>query len=336
MNTLVDQYQRSLGDLRISVTDKCNFRCSYCMPKTVFGRDYHFLAREKILSFEEIIRFAKLSSTLGVKKIRLTGGEPLLRHDLVKLVEGLSQIKDLELTLTTNGSLLSLHAGELKAAGLHRVTISLDALDPDLFKTISCSNLDPVKILQGIDAAIAVGFAPIKVNMVVIQGKNDHEIIHMARQFRGSGVILRFIEFMDVGNSNNWQLQHVLPAWQIIEKIHSVWPLQAIPPALRSDVAERWSYLDGAGEIGIISSVSKAFCSWCTRLRLSTDGKLYTCLFATQGHDLRKLLRSQADDDQLLDFLRQIWQQRGDRYSELRQQQVHNHGKKIEMSYIGG
>ena len=332
---LLDQRGRALRDLRISVTDRCNFRCVYCMPKTVFGRDYPFLARAELLSYEEIARLARLFAEQGVQKIRLTGGEPLLRKDIERLIEQLARIPELELTLTTNGSLLAARARGLRDAGLHRVTVSLDALDDVIFKRMNDADYPVTKVLQGIDAAAAAGLAPIKVNMVVKRGTNDGEILSMARHFRGTGHILRFIEYMDAGNSNAWQAMEVVPAAEVIRRIDAELPLEPIDPNYPGEVAERWRYRDGSGEIGVIASVTQAFCSDCTRIRLSTEGKVYTCLFASSGHDLRQLLRAGADDAQLAAAIAGLWQQRDDRYSELRSAGIPVI-KKIEMSYIGG
>jgi len=330
-----DRLNRPMHDLRISVTDRCNFRCVYCMPKTVFGRDYPFLPRQEILTYEEIVRLARLFAAQGVAKIRLTGGEPLLRKDIERLIEQLARIPGLELTLTTNGSLLATRARGLRDAGLHRVTVSLDALDDAVFKRMNDADYPVGKVLAGIEAAAACGLAPVKVNMVVKRGSNDHEILPMARHFRGSGHILRFIEYMDAGNANGWRMDEVMPSADVIRRIAAEFPLEAIDPNYPGEVAERWHYRDGGGEIGVISSVTQAFCSGCTRLRLSTDGKLYTCLFAVSGHDLRKLLRDDSGDENVAAAITRIWQARDDRYSELRAAGVPvTH--KIEMSYIGG
>lgn len=332
-----DVYGRRIRDLRISVTDRCNFRCSYCMPKTVFGRDYPFLPRRDLLSFEEIERVATIFVGLGVEKIRITGGEPLLRHDLERLVERLARLP-VELTLTTNGSLLAKNARALKDAGLQRVTVSLDALDAAVFRQMSDSGYSVGEVLAGIDAAAAVGLAPLKVNCVVKRGVNDNQILPLARRFRHSGHILRFIEFMDVGSSNNWRMDEVVPAAELIERIHAEFPLQSLQPNYAGEVAERWRYADGAGEVGVIASVTQAFCSSCTRIRLSTEGKLYTCLFAQHGYDLRALLRDPAafDNDAVAEKIAALWRRREDRYSELRSLGGDATRRKIEMSYIGG
>ena len=334
----IDQRGRPLRDLRISVTDRCNFRCVYCMPKTVFGRDYPFLPRSDMLSYEEIVRLARLFADQGVQKIRLTGGEPLLRKDVERLVEQLAAIPGLELTLTTNGSLLAARARGLRDAGLHRVTVSLDALDETIFKRMNDADYPVARVLEGIAAADAAGLKPVKVNMVVKRGTNDSEILPLARHFRGTGHILRFIEYMDAGSTNAWRSEEVLPAADVIRRIDAELPLEPIDPNYPGEVAERWRYRDGSGEIGVIASVTQAFCSGCTRARLSTDGKVYTCLFATSGHDLRQLLRQGASDERIAAVIAGIWRDRDDRYSELRGAGISPTAtvKKIEMSYIGG
>ncbi len=332
---LTDTRGRPLRDLRISITDRCNFRCIYCMPKAVFGRDYPFLPKAEILSFEEIARIARVFAAHGVSKIRLTGGEPLLRHGVEDLVAMLAKIPGIEITLTTNGSLLAGKARALKEAGLHRVTVSLDALDEETFHKMNDVDVPVRRVLEGIDAAAAGGLAPVQVNMVVKRGTNDHAILAMAEHFRGSGHILRFIEYMDVGSSNGWRMDEMLPSGDVIARIHDHFPLEAIDPNYNGEVAQRWRYRDGGGEIGVISSVTQAFCSTCTRLRLSTEGKLFTCLFAQFGHDLRALLRSGGGDEEISAFITKLWVARGDRYSELRSS-GNAPVKKIEMSYIGG
>jgi len=332
---LVDRRDRSLRDLRISVTDRCNFRCVYCMPREVFGNDYPFLARRELLSFEEIARLARLFVARGVRKIRLTGGEPLLRKDIERLVEMLAVLDGVELTLTTNGVLLRKMARRLKDAGLDRVTVSLDALDDATFRRMNDADYPVEKVLDGIAAAKEAGLGPVKVNMVVKRGTNDHQIEPMAEYFRHSGHILRFIEFMDVGASNGWKMDEVLPSREVVERIGRRFPLEPVDPNYAGEVAERWRYVDGGGEIGVISSVTHAFCSGCTRLRLSTEGRLYTCLFAQSGHDLRSLLREGADDARLEAAIAAVWQGREDRYSEIRTAQTAAL-RKIEMSYIGG
>ena len=305
------------------------------MPKTVFGRDYPFIAHRELLSFEEIARVAQVFVARGVKKIRLTGGEPLLRHSIERLIELLAAIPGVELTLTTNGSLLAKKAQALKQAGLQRVTVSLDALDDATFRKMNDADYPVSQVLAGMDAAEAAGLTPLKINMVVKRGSNDHAILPMARHFKGSGRILRFIEYMDVGASNAWKLDEVLPSAKVIELIDAEMPLEAIDPNYAGEVAERWRYKDGSGEIGVISSVTQAFCATCTRARLSTEGKLYTCLFAQAGHDLRALLRAGQSDAEIGAALDAIWGRRDDRYSELRCAATVPR-KKIEMSYIGG
>jgi cyclic pyranopterin phosphate synthase len=334
---LTDARGRMLRDLRVSVTDRCNFRCVYCMPKDVFGHDYPFLPHAELLTFEEIARLARVFKAHGVEKIRLTGGEPLLRRHLERLVAMLSDIGGLDLTLTTNGALLARKARELKDAGLKRVTVSLDALDDGIFRAMNDVDFPVSRVLEGIDAAAAAGLAPIKINMVVKRGVNDSEILPMARHFRKSGHVLRFIEYMDVGHTNGWRMDDVVPSAEIIRNIGREFPLQPIGANYPGEVAERWSYVDpeGAGEIGVISSVTRAFCKDCTRARLATDGKLYTCLFATQGYDLRDLLRGGSSDEEITSYLGAIWAQRADRYSEIRSERTEALPK-VEMSYIGG
>jgi cyclic pyranopterin phosphate synthase len=330
-----DRLGRPLRDLRISVTDRCNFRCVYCMPKEVFGADYQFLERKELLTFEEITRAARLFSGLGVEKIRLTGGEPLVRRNLEQLIGMLSRLPGLDLTLTTNGSLLARKARALKDAGLKRVTVSLDSLDDAVFRRMNDVDFPVAKVLEGIEAAAAAGLAPVKVNMVVKRGENESGILPMARFFRGTGHILRFIEYMDVGHTNGWRMDDVVTAREIVETIGREFPLEQADPNYTGEVAERWRYKDGRGEIGVIASVTQAFCRDCTRIRLSTEGKLYTCLFATAGHDLRSLLRGTATDDEIRDAIAAIWMKRSDRYSEIRTSQTARL-EKIEMSYIGG
>jgi len=333
--TAHDRLGRALRDLRISVTDRCNFRCVYCMPKEVFGKDYAFLERRELLTFEEIARLARIFRGLGVEKVRLTGGEPLVRRNLEQLIELLAAIPGLDLTLTTNGSFLARKARALKAAGLKRITVSLDALDDAVFRRLNDVDFPVAKVLEGIDAAAAAGLAPIKVNMVVKRGENDASILPMARHFRGTGHILRFIEYMDVGHTNGWRMDDVVPAREIVERIGREWPLEPVDPNYPGEVAERWRYRDGCGEIGVIASVTQAFCRTCTRIRLSTEGQLYTCLFATTGHDLRALVRGGASDEDILAAVSGIWSRRADRYSEIRTSQTARL-QKIEMSYIGG
>jgi cyclic pyranopterin phosphate synthase len=334
MNPL-DTLGRPLHDLRISVTDRCNFRCVYCMPKEVFGRDYEFLPREELLTFEEITRLATVLVELGVRKIRLTGGEPLLRRDLERLVEMLARLPEVELTLTTNGSLLAAKAQALRDAGLHRVTVSLDSMDDGVFRAMNDADFPVDRVLEGIQAAAEAGLAPIKVNMVVKRGVNEDSLLPMARHFRGTGQIVRFIEYMDVGHTNGWRLDQVVPAAEVLRRIEAEFPLEPVDPGYRGEVAERYRYRDGAGEIGIIASVTQPFCRDCTRARLSADGKLFTCLFATEGHDLRAPLRAGADDSALRDRLAGIWTRRTDRYSEIRSAATVDLPK-VEMFYIGG
>jgi cyclic pyranopterin phosphate synthase len=331
----LDTLSRPLRDLRISVTDRCNFRCTYCMPKSVFGRDYAFLEREQLLSFEEIARLARVFTGRGVEKIRLTGGEPLLRRDVEHLVGLLAEVPDLDLTLTTNGALLPRKASALRAAGLSRITVSLDSLDDDVFRAMNDVDFPVARVLEGIDHAAAAGFTPIKINMVVKRGVNESSILPMARRFHGSGHIVRFIEFMDVGATNGWRLDDVVPAHEVVETISRELPLEPAEASYRGEVAKRWRYLDGGGEIGVIASVTQAFCRDCTRARLSAEGKLYTCLFARNGHDLRGSLREGATDVELAALLDGIWGARDDRYSEIRTAETAQ-AAKVEMSYIGG
>jgi cyclic pyranopterin phosphate synthase len=331
---LADTRARPLRDLRISVTDRCNFRCTYCMPREVFGADHQFLPHSAILSFEEITRLARVFVELGVQKIRLTGGEPLLRKDLPRLVAMLSPL-GAELTLTTNGSTLVKHARALKEAGLDRLTVSLDSLDDATFQAMNDAEFPVEKVLDGIAAAGEAGFAPIKVNMVVKRGVNDQQVVEVARHWRDSGHIVRFIEFMDVGSTNGWRMDDVIPSAEIVRRISAAFPLEPVEANYAGEVAQRWRYVDGAGEIGVISSVTQAFCSTCNRLRLSTEGSLYTCLFGQQGHDLKTLLRGGASEDELRNEIAAVWQRRDDRYSEIRTAETAKN-KKVEMSYIGG
>jgi cyclic pyranopterin phosphate synthase len=331
----VDTFRRPLRDLRVSVTDRCNFRCVYCMPKEIFGKDYTFLPQDQVLTFEEIARLVRIFVGLGVEKVRLTGGEPLVRRNVENLVGMLSEIADLDLTLTTNGSLLAAKAQALADAGLKRVTVSLDSLDDDTFKRMNDVDFPVQRVLDGIAAAEAAGLSPIKVNMVVRRGLNEASVLPMARHFRGTGRVLRFIEYMDVGTSNGWRLDDVVPARELIAMIGREFPLDPVEPAYRGEVAGRYRYRDGAGEVGVISSVTQPFCADCTRARLSADGSLYTCLFATQGHDLRKLLRDGATDQDIRVAVLAVWAARDDRYSELRSADTAGL-KKIEMSFIGG
>ena len=328
---------RPLRDLRISVTDRCNFRCTYCMPKEVFGRDYQFLDRADILTFEEITRLARLFVAHGVRKIRVTGGEPLLRNDLEKLIAMLARVDGLEdLTLTTNGSLLKSRVHVLKQAGLQRVTVSLDSLDNDVFKAMNDVDFPVERVLEGIEAASEAGLARVKVNMVVKKGVNDDSVLDMARYFRDKGQTIRFIEYMDVGSANGWRLEDVVPAAAIVRMIDEEMPLEPVDPEYRGEVARRYRYKDGSGEIGVIASVTQPFCGDCTRARLSADGKLYTCLFATKGNDFRALLRAGKTDEEIAQYLRSVWKTRDDRYSELRATATPDLPKKVEMSYVGG
>jgi cyclic pyranopterin phosphate synthase len=332
----LDTRGRPLHDLRISVTDRCNFRCVYCMPRAVFGPDHAFLPRAELLTFDEITRLVAIFTRLGVEKVRLTGGEPLVRRELPSLVRALAEIPGVrDLTLTTNGVLLPEHAAELKEAGLDRVTISLDADDDATFMRMNDAGVPVSRVLAGIGAAEAAGLGPIKLNMVVKRGWNEHALLPMARRFRGTGRVLRFIEYMDVGHSNGWRLDEVITADEILSTIAAEFPLEPMPPTNRGEVAERYRYADGAGEIGIIASVSRPFCGDCNRARLSADGQLYTCLFATTGHDLRGLLRGGASDADLEVAIRDIWEARDDRYSEIRSAETVALPK-VEMSYIGG
>ncbi|MDO8563316.1 MAG: GTP 3',8-cyclase MoaA [Candidatus Limnocylindria bacterium] len=331
----LDTLARPLHDLRISVTDRCNFRCVYCMPKEVFGREYSFLGRDALLTFEEIERLARVFAALGVRKLRLTGGEPLVRRDVEELVLRLARIDGMDLTLTTNGSLLAAKARALAAAGLKRITVSLDSLDDPTFRRMNDVDFPVERVLAGIEAAAAAGLRPVKVNMVVRRGLNEGSVLEMARHFRGSGHILRFIEYMDVGHTNGWRLDDVVPAREILATISREWPLEPADPNYRGEVASRWRYADGQGEIGVIASVTRAFCADCTRARLSAEGGLYTCLFATAGTDLRGLLRGGATDEALAAAIRGVWERRTDRYSELRSSETAGLTK-IEMSFIGG
>lgn len=332
---LTDTFGRPLRDLRISVTDRCNFRCVYCMPKEIFGPDYSFLPRDQLLTYEEIYRLAHIFVAHGIKKIRLTGGEPLVRRDLVDLIKMLAQLPEIDLTLTTNGSQLQQKARALKEAGLRRVTVSLDSLDQDVFSAMNDVNFPVARVLEGIEAAREAGLTPIKINMVVRRGLNEDSILPMARYFHGTDFILRFIEYMDVGSSNGWQLDDVIPASEIIAVLNAEMPVEPIEQNYRGEVSNRWRYADGSGEIGIIASVTQPFCGDCTRARLSAEGKLFTCLFATSGYDLRKLLRGGASDAAISQAVTSIWASRDDRYSEVRSAETAGLPK-VEMSYIGG
>ena len=331
---LVDTRGRPMRDLRISVTDRCNFRCVYCMPREVFDAGHEFLPHSAILSFEEITRLARIFVGLGVQKMRLTGGEPLVRKQLPRLVGMLSGL-DVETTLTTNGSLLARQARALKDAGLDRVTVSLDSLDEAIFQAMNDADFPVAKVIEGIEAAAAAGLAPVKINMVVKRGVNDDGIVAMAKRWRGTGHIIRFIEYMDVGSSNGWRMDDVVSSAEVIKRIDELWPLEPVDPNYTGEVAERWRYRDGAGEVGVISSVTQAFCSSCSRMRLSTEGSLYTCLFAQGGHDLKALVRGGASDEEIRNEIAAVWQARADRYSEIRTSQT-SALKKVEMSYIGG
>ncbi len=333
---LTDTLSRPLHDLRISVTDRCNFRCTYCMPKEVFGRDFQFLPHRQLLTFEEITRLARIFLAHGVEKLRITGGEPLVRREVERLIAMLAPLPGLrDLTLTTNGSLLAKKAQALKDAGLQRITVSLDSLDDRVFRAMNDVDFPVERVLEGIEAARAAGLAPIKVNMVVKHGTNEESIVPMARWFHGTGNILRFIEYMDVGTTNGWRLEDVVPAAEIVRRIDAVLPLEPIGANYPGEVAARYRYLDGGGEIGVISSVTQPFCGACTRARLSSEGMLYTCLFGTQGHDFRALLRDGASDDEIAALLTRVWRSRADRYSEIRTRATIPL-RKVEMSHIGG
>jgi GTP 3',8-cyclase len=334
VEALRDRLGRPLETLRVSITDRCNFRCVYCMPKEVFGREYAFLDRQELLRFEEIARIVGVFADLGVKTVRLTGGEPLVRRDVERLVEQLAAIPGIELALTTNGALLPQKAQALADAGLNRVTVSLDSVDDAQFRALNDVDFPVDRVLDGIEAAAAAGL-PVKVNAVVKRGVNDDGIVGLAGRFRGTGHVLRFIEYMDVGHSNGWRLDDVVPAEEIVRRIDERWPLEPLEPKSADSTSLRWRYRDGAGEIGVIASVTKPFCGGCSRARLSAEGRLYTCLFAVRGHDLRAPLRAGATDEELADSLRGIWTRRTDRYSELRTAETAALPK-VEMSYIGG
>ena len=333
---LKDTFGRRIHDLRISVTDRCNYRCPYCMPAEIFGERYHFLPREEVLSYEEITRLTRMFVGLGVEKVRITGGEPLVRQDIEELIAQLSALPGVDdLTLTTNGYLLAEHADSLKQAGLERITVSLDSLDPEVYAQMNGRGLDPSRTLAGIAAAERAGMAPIKLNAVVERGVNEHTALDLARHFKGSGHILRFIEFMDVGNLNAWDRSRVVASAELVAMINADSPIEPVDPNYPGEVAERWRYVDGSGEIGFISSVSQPFCSGCTRARLSPEGKLFTCLFGSDGHDLKTPLRSGATDDELRERITGIWSGRTDRYSELRAATGAS-PRKVEMYQIGG
>ena len=331
-----DTFDRPLRDLRVSVTDRCNFRCVYCMPREVFGPDFQFLDREELLTYEEIVRLSRIFIAQGVEKIRVTGGEPLVRRDLPLLIEQLAALDGLQdLTLTTNGALLPAQAGPLREAGLTRITVSLDSLDDATFRAMNDVEVGVDVVLAGIDAARDAGLWPIKVNAVVKRGLNDHTIVDLARHFHGTGVIVRFIEYMDVGTTNGWVLDHVVPAAEIVERIDDALPLEPLDPNYRGEVARRYRYRDGGGEIGVITSITQPFCGDCTRARLSPEGELFTCLFGASGFDLRALLRSGFTDDELADAIARVWRIRDDRYSDLRTDAT-TELKRVEMSHIGG
>ena len=330
---MVDTRARPLRDLRISVTDRCNFRCTYCMPKEVFGRDYRFLDRRELLTFEEIARLARQFVSLGVAKLRITGGEPLLRRELERLIAQLAPL-GAEVTMTTNGALLPAKARLLADAGLDRITVSLDSLDDESFRALNDVDFPVARVLAGIEAAADAGL-PVKVNCVVKRGVNEGEILALARHFHGTGHTLRFIEYMDVGHTNGWRLDEVVPAAEIVSTIAAELPLEPVDPGYRGEVARRYRYTDGGGEVGVIASVTQPFCGDCTRARLSAEGKLFTCLFALRGHDLRAVLRNGATDNELAEAVRGVWERRSDRYSELRSTATEGL-EKVEMSYIGG
>jgi cyclic pyranopterin phosphate synthase len=335
----LDRLGRPLHDLRISVMDRCNFRCPYCMPKEEYHDRYRFLKSQERLSFEEIVRLAQLFASLGVRKLRLTGGEPLLRTNLADLVGDLTDVPGIDdIALTTNGVLLGQHAVDLHANGLRRVTVSLDTLDKDIFARMSGGYHALDQVLSGIDAAVAAGLSPVKVNAVIERGLNDHTALDLLERFHGSPVIVRFIEFMDVGNRNNWRPDLVVPSRELVARIQARWPIHPISQNYRGEVAQRWRFDDGAGEVGFISSVSQPFCGACSRARLSSEGKFYTCLFATRGLDLRVPLRGGAGDAEILQMIRGVWDGRTDRYSELREElrRTQPGSRKIEMNYIGG
>ena len=337
--TVQDLLGRSLGDLRISVTDRCNFRCRYCMPRETFGPGFRFLPRAEILTFEEITRAAEAAAQLGVTKLRITGGEPLLRRELAALVQQLASIPGIDdLAMTTNGALLARSVEALAQAGLQRVTVSLDSVDPDVFRLMNGVGLPLEPVLEGIDAAVRAGLAPVKLNAVIRRGLNEDGILALAEYARAGGHILRLIEYMDVGETHGWRMEEVMPSREVISLISSTWPLDPVASKARSDVAQRYRYRDGQGELGVISSVTEPFCGDCSRLRLTADGKLHTCLFARQGYDLREVLRAGADREELVDALRGVWRVRSDRYSELRSQSASGPAAlpKKEMSYLGG
>ena len=334
---LRDTMDRPLRDLRISVTDRCNFRCTYCMPAEVYGERYRFLPKQQLLAYEEITRLTRLLVQLGVSKVRITGGEPLVRSEVHKLVAMLADVDGVEdLTLTTNGYLLKDQARLLRDSGLDRVTVSLDSLDPEVFAAMNGRGFTPQRVLEGIEAASALGLRPVKINAVVQRGVNDQSVVDMVRYFKGTGHIIRFIEYMDVGNLNGWERGQVVPSAELVERIDAVFPIEPLEPSYRGEVAERYGYRDGSGEIGFISSVSQPFCGDCTRMRLSPEGQLLTCLFASTGTDLRGPLRDGASDEEMLSTITGIWRVRADRYSELRASMAGPIPRKIEMYHIGG
>jgi cyclic pyranopterin phosphate synthase len=342
---VTDRLGRPLRDLRISVTDRCNFRCVYCMPREIFGRDYTFLPHDELLTFEEIVRLVRVGVTRGVEKVRLTGGEPLLRKGIAELIRMLATLKtadgrDLDIALTTNGSALAHLAPELKAAGLDRVTVSIDSLDDERFRAMNDVGFPVGKVLEGIRVAHEVGLGPIKINAVVKRGANDADVVDLARYFKGSPFILRFIEYMDVGSTNGWRLDEVVPSAEIVERINAVMPIEPVEANYPGETSARWRYRDGTGEIGVISSVTQSFCQWCTRARVSAEGRLFNCLFASEGQDLRTLMREGCSDEALASALSGSWGAREDRYSDLRgvntPELANPRGKRIEMSYIGG
>ena len=333
---VTDRLGRGLADLRVSVTDRCNFRCRYCMPREAFGSDHAFLERDELLTFEEITRVVRAAVECGVRKVRLTGGEPLVRRDLPRLIGMLARVDGVEdLALTTNGSLLAEQAGALRAAGLHRLTVSLDTLDEATFRAISDVALPLARVLDGLDVARAVGFSPLKLNTVVRRGRGDGEVVDLAAYARARGDVIRFIEYMDVGTTNGWRNDEIVPADEIVDRIDAAFPLEPVGPTVAGEVAERYRYRDGTGEIGVVASVTRPFCRTCVRARVSAKGELYTCLFSARGHDLRALLRGGASDAQLTARLRDLWLLRTDRYSETRSAHAVT-PPKVEMSYIGG
>jgi len=333
--TVTDRFGRRLRDLRVSVTDRCNFRCRYCMPREVFGPDFAFLPRREILHFGEIRQLVQVIRRFGLQKVRLTGGEPLLRKEMPRLVRMLREVEGIELAMTTNGALLDRMAAPLAEAGLDRVTVSLDSLDPEVFARMNDTKVPVDRVLAGIDAAVAAGLAPVKINAVVRRGLNDDGIVALARRFHGTGITLRFIEFMDVGTANGWRMDEVVPGREIVRRIDAALPLEPLPPRYPGEVATRYRYRDGGGEVGVITSVTEPFCAGCTRARLSSEGSLYTCLFAVDGIDLKTPLRDGASDDELAALIEGVWSRRDDRYSEIRSEETRGRPK-VEMSYIGG